>query len=233
MQEYRLDLEGMAAAVTERTRLLFVCNPNNPTGTIVTQDEVTALMERVPDHVLVVFDEAYYDFVDSPRFPDALAYVREGRRNVLVLRTLSKAYGLAGIRLGYGIAHPDTLLPLRKVKEPFAVNLLAQAAGLAALQDIPFLRRSVETNRRERQFLYAAFDRLGLPYVESHTNFVLVHIGPRAGEVVQRLLERGVIVRPCTGYGLPESVRITVGTREQNVRLTDALAEVLRGLEGG
>ena len=233
LRDYRLDLEGMARAITERTKIVFVCNPNNPTGTIVTAEEVDAFLRRVPDHVLVVFDEAYYQYVDSDRYPDTLRYVREGRENVLVMRTFSKVYGLAGVRLGYGVGHAETLAPLWQVKEPFAVNLLAEAAGVAALEDEAFVRRSVEMNRQGRQYLYRAFERLGLFYLQSHTNFVTVRIGPQAGEVAQRLLERGVIVRPCSGYDLPEFLRITVGSPEQNERLVRALEEALTGYGGG
>jgi len=227
LKDYRLDLKGMAEAITDRTKIVFVCNPNNPTGTIVTADEVEGFLAEVPERVLVVFDEAYYEFVESLEYPDTLRYVREGRRNVMVVRTFSKVYGLAGLRLGYGVAHPDVLAPLWRVKEPFAVNRLAQVAGIAALEDEEFVRRTVEVNREGRHYLYRAFDRLGLFYVESHTNFVLVRIGPEAREVAERLLRRGVIVRPCTGYDLPEFLRITVGSPDQNARLIAALEEVL------
>jgi histidinol-phosphate aminotransferase len=227
MRDYRFDLEAMASAINERTKLAFICNPNNPTGTIVTADEVEAFMERVPDHVLVVFDEAYFEFVDSDRYPDSLRYVREGRKNVLTLRTFSKSYGLAGLRLGYAIAEPEALAPLCKVKEPFTVNLLAQAGCIAALEDDEFLERSIATNRAERHFLYGEFGRLGLPYLESHANFVLVHLGAEAAEAYERMLTRGVIVRPCTGYGIPEYVRVTIGDHAQNLRLVRNLEEVL------
>lgn len=227
LKAYGLDLDAMARAVTLRTKLIFVCNPNNPTGTIVTADEVEAFMERVPDHVLVVFDEAYYELVDSDDYPDALAYVRAGRPNVLVMRTFSKVFGLAGVRLGYGIAVPETLEPLNRVKEPFAVNSLAQAAGLGALKDDAFRRRTVEMTRAERRYLYGEFESLGLEHVPSHTNFILVKIGSNAGQVQERLKRRGVIVRPCDCYDTPQFLRITVGDRAQNRRLVSALHSVL------
>jgi histidinol-phosphate aminotransferase len=228
LKNHGLDLEAMAQAITDRTKLIFVCNPNNPTGTIVTTDEVEAFMEEVPDQVLVVFDEAYYELVESDEYPDTLEYIREGRGNVLTIRTFSKVYGLAGIRLGYAIAMPEILAPMYQVKEVFAVNRLAQAAGIAALEDEAFLKKLVAANRAGLHFLYGEFDRLGLRHVESHTNFILVEIGPQATTVYQRLLEKGVIVRPCTGYDLPNFLRITVGTPAQNVRLIEALEGTLQ-----
>jgi histidinol-phosphate aminotransferase len=228
--DYGLDLEAMAHAITDRTKLVFVCNPNNPTGLIIPAAEVDAFMEKVPDHVLVIFDEAYYEFVDSDEYPDTLQFIRAGRTNVMVMRTFSKVHGLAGIRLGYGIAPPEILAPMHKVKEPFAVNLLAQAAGIAALEDRAFLERAVAANRAGLGFLYGELDRLGLHYLKSHGNFVLVEIGPHATDVHQKMLERGVIVRPCVNYDLPDFIRISVGDEAQNVRLIDALEEVLRNI---
>jgi histidinol-phosphate aminotransferase len=227
LKEYGLDLEAMARAITDRTRLVFVCNPNNPTGMILTTGEVEVLMERVPDHVLVVFDEAYYELVDSDDYPDTLRYVREGRDNVMAMRTFSKVYGLAGLRLGYAIGTPEVLAPLNRVKEPFAVNLLAQVAGIAALEDGEFLKRSVQANHEGRLFLYREFDRLGLGYLESHANFILVEIGPQAAEVQQRMLEKGVILRSCISYDLPNWLRITVGSEAQNARLIRTLEGVV------
>ncbi|MGD2147864.1 MAG: histidinol-phosphate transaminase [Anaerolineae bacterium] len=227
LQDYTLDLNGMADAITSRTKLIFVCNPNNPTGTIVLASEVAAFMEQVPDHVLVVFDEAYYEFVDHSEFPCTLDYIRQGRANVMVTRTFSKAFGIAGVRVGYSVAVPPILAPLDCVKEPFAVNLLAQAAGIAALQDLEFLCRTVELTQAGRRYLFDRFEDLGLEAIPSHTNFVLVNIGPRALEVQEALLRKGVIVRPCTAYDLPEFLRVTVGTPKENARVTRALADVL------
>ena len=225
--DYGIDLEAMATAIGPRTKLVYVCNPNNPTGTVVTAAEVDAFLARVPEDVLVVFDEAYVEFVEIPDYPDSIAFLREGRRNVLVLRTLSKSCGIAGIRVGYAIGLPEVLEPLWRVKEPFAVNRVAEAAGIAALADDAFLARTISVNREERECLYAGFDRLGLRYVRSHTNFVLVQLGPRAAEIHQRLLERGVIVRPCVQYELPEHLRITVGRPEETARLLATLEEAL------
>ena len=227
LKNFGLDLEAMAEAINERTKLIFVCNPNNPTGMIVTQSQVAAFMERVPDHVLVIFDEAYCELVNSDEYPDTLPYVREQRGNVMVMRTFSKIYGLAGVRLGYAIAVPEIIAPLNQVKEPFAVNSLAQAAGIAALEDEEFLQATVKANHEGRLYLYREFDRLGLRYLESHANFVPVEIGPQAAAVQQRLLESGVIVRPCTAYDLQDWLRITVGSEAQNARLIRTLEDVM------
>ena len=227
MKDFGLDLEAMARAITGETKLIFVCNPNNPTGKIVTTAEVDAFMAKVPDHVLVIFDEAYYELVDSDAYPQTIEYIQQSRRNVMIMRSFSKAYGIAGIRLGYAIAMPEILAPLQRVKEPFAVNLLAQAAGIAALSDKAFLQKTVAANDVGRRFLCAEFDRLGLQYLESHTNFILVEFGPEACALQQRLLRHGVIVRPCTNYDLSEHLRITVGDQCQNARLIEILDRML------
>ena len=223
-----IDLDAMADAIDERTKIVYVCNPNNPTGTIVRATEVDRFLERVPECVIVVFDEAYREMVDADDYPDALEMVRVGRPNVAVLRTFSKVYGLAGIRIGYAFAHPDLVSTLMRIKMVFNVNVAAQAAGVAALEDTEFLQRSVDANRTGRTFLCEAFERLGLEYAESHTNFVLVRIGPRAGEIQQGLLEMGVIVRPCGGYELPDFLRISVGTTDQNTRLVAELERLMK-----
>lgn len=227
LRDYRLDLDAMAEAISDKTELVFVCNPNNPTGTIVTASEVAAFMDRVPERVLIVFDEAYRELVDSEDFPDTMAYIKDGRPNVMILRTFSKVYGLAGIRLGYGIAAPEILDRLEPVKEPFAVNRLAQAAGVAALEDRAFLEQTVASNHQGRLYLYGEFDRLNLPYLKSHTNFVLVDVGQQATVIERNLLDMGVRVRPCGGYEFPTHLRVTVGTPEQNRQLIKGLEEVL------
>jgi histidinol-phosphate aminotransferase len=228
--DLRFDMAALADAITPRTRLIFVCNPNNPTGSIVTRDEVAGFMSRVPDSAIVVFDEAYYEFVDDPEFPDTMPYALEGRNNVLILRTFSKAYGIAGIRIGYAIAAPELLAPLRSCSESFPVNLLAQVAGEAALRDRAFLERTVAVNAEGRRQLSRELSRLGIPAVPSQTNFLLAKFGPDAKKVYEELLKRGVIVRPCTGYDLPEHLRITIGDRTQNERLLATLEFVLREL---
>jgi histidinol-phosphate aminotransferase len=196
----------------------------------VTADEVATFMRRVPETAIVVFDEAYYEFVDDPVYPDTMPYVLGGRKNVCILRTFSKAYGIAGIRIGYAIASPELLAPLRACSESFPVNLLAQVAGEAALRDRAFLERTVAVNAEGRCQLCAEFERLGIPTVPSQTNFILAHVGPKARQIFEELLKRGVIVRPCGGYDLPEHLRITIGDHRQNERLVAALETVLQEL---
>jgi histidinol-phosphate aminotransferase len=224
LRDQCFDLEAMAAAVTARTRIVWICNPNNPTGTIVRRDEVEEFLMAVPRSVAVVFDQAYCEFADDPDYPDALDYLKAGHDNVIVLRTFSKAHGLAGLRLGYGVAAAPVRQLLDTVKEPFNLNRLSVAAGPAALSDAAWTAHCVEENRRGREFLAREFARMGFEPVPSQANFVLVDVKQDADDLFQRLLRRGVIVRPGSGWGLTTHLRVTVGTREQNQRLLDALA---------
>lgn len=218
------DLDAMAAAITPETREIFIANPNNPTGTLVGQEEIDRFMDKVPDHVVVVFDEAYHEFLDNP--PDTLRYVREGRR-VIILRTFSKIQGLAAVRIGYGLAPKELADVLQKCRQPFNANAVAQAGALAGLLDDEHQDHTRQVNREGRDFLESSFTELGLEYVPSHANFVLVKVGD-GGKVFKDMLARGVIVRAMGGYKLPEWVRISVGTMEQNRRCL----EVLRGVLG-
>ncbi len=219
------DLDGMADAITSETRLVFIANPNNPTGTMVNQEVLDRFMDRLPDHVVAVLDEAYYEFLDDA--PDTVKYVREGR-NVCVLRTFSKAYGLAGLRIGYGLASPQVAMVLQKARQPFNANSMAQAAALAAMNDAEHVAKTMELNRAGLTFYERAFTKRRLEYVPSAANFVLVKVG--AGDAVfQAMLERGVIVRAMSGYKLPEWVRISIGTMPENERCIEVLDEVMQG----
>jgi histidinol-phosphate aminotransferase len=222
--EFIHDLDSMAAAVTERTRLVFIANPNNPTGTMVGQAEIDRFMDRVPEHVVVVFDEAYHEFPDDP--PDTLKFVREGR-NVCVLRTFSKIHGLAALRVGYGVAPEPLAAILQKARQPFNVNAIGQAGAVAALDDAGHLAATRALNRAGLGFYAEAFRRRGLEFVPSFANFLLVKVGD-GNRVFADMLKRGVIVRAMAGYKLPEWVRITVGTQTQNERCLAVLDEVLR-----
>lgn len=218
--DFRHDLDAMADAITPRTREVFIANPNNPTGTLVTQEEMDRFMERVPESVIVVFDEAYYEFLAEP--PDALKYVREGRPNVIVLRTFSKIQGLASLRVGYGLGSAELVEVLQKTRQPFNVNAIAQAGALAGLQDVEHQRRTRELTFEGRDYLQREFAAMGLEFVPSHANFVLVRVGDGKA-VFEKLLRRGIIVRDMTSYALPEWIRVSVGTMEQNRRFVEEL----------
>lgn len=222
----RHDLPAMAAAITPRTRQIFVANPNNPTGTIVSAEEIDAFMALVPERVPIVFDEAYHEFLDDP--PDTLRYVREGRDHVIILRTFSKIQGLANLRIGYGLATPAMVRLLEKTRQPFNANGIAQAGALASLGDTDHLARTKAVTDRGRAQLQGAFAAMGLPFIPSYANFVLVDVGDAAA-VFQALLVKGVIVRAMGGYKLPRHIRVSIGTEEQNRLFLDALAGALPG----
>jgi histidinol-phosphate aminotransferase len=215
------DLNAMLAAVSFRTRQIFIANPNNPTGTMVGQQEIDRFMERVPDDVLVVFDEAYYEFLDNP--PDVLKFVRDGR-NVVVMRTFSKIQGLAGLRIGYGLASKEIADVLQKTRQPFNANSIAQAGALAGIHDEEYMQKTRELTHEGREFLQSEFSSMGLDYVPSTANFVLVRVGD-GDQIFQALLRRGLIVRAMRSYKLPEWIRVSVGTMDQNRRF---IAELRR-----
>lgn len=223
---WRHDLPRMAEAIGPRTKAIFVCNPNNPTGTAVTRDQFAAFMERVPRRVLVVLDEAYAEYTDSER-AFGREWVEETDRYVIVLRTFSKIYGLATLRVGYGMARPEIVDALRRVQEPFQVNGPAQAAALAALDDEEHLETSRRTNDEGKAYFYERAQALGLEWAPTEANFVFVKTGHDSRHVAAGLLERGIIVRGGDAFGTPDWLRITIGTREENERLFGALAEVL------
>ena len=225
-RDFGNDLEAMARAVRADTKIVFLANPNNPTGTFSPWEGIARLIESVPRRVLVVIDEAYGEYL-----PDELASPtpRWLARfpNLVISRTLSKAYGLAGLRVGYGLAHPDVAELMNRVRQPFNVNQLAMVAACAALGDAAFIERSRQVNAAGLVQLERGFERLGLRYIASRANFVTVHVGPEAGRVYRELLAAGVIVRPIAGYGLPEHLRVTVGLPEHNERFLAALARAL------
>jgi histidinol-phosphate aminotransferase len=221
---FQQDLGATLDAITRKTRLIFIPNPNNPTGALISQRAIDSFMSRVSEKIIVVFDEAYFEFLDHP--PDTLQYVREGR-NVVVLRTFSKIHGLAGLRIGYAVARPDVIEVLHKTRQPFNVNSIAQAGALAALEDDAHLRETKRIVDEGRAYLQEQFFELQIPFVPAVANFVMVNVGDGCA-IFEKLLQRKIIVRPLKGYGLPEWVRITVGTMEENKRLIGALREVTR-----
>lgn len=230
MDGFRIDLNAMLAAITDKTKILYLTNPNNPTGDALPAEEVQAFLKKAPPEVLVVVDEAYIQFADPEVDPDSVGLFNGGMDNLVILRTFSKIYGLAGIRVGYGIAHPDLVNLIHSIKPPFAVSGAAEAMALAALECDDFRRRVVEDTRSSRDYYYRRLKEMNLDYVPSHTNFVLVDTGHDAKDVAERLMRKGVIVRPASGYGLPTSIRITFGTKEQNETFFRAFEDVLEEL---
>jgi histidinol-phosphate aminotransferase len=224
-KNYGHDLDAMLAALTPATRIVFVANPNNPTGTCARREALRRLVDSVPPQVLLVLDEAYIEFLEEPL--DLLPEIRNGSKpNLLLMRTFSKIYGLAGLRLGYGIGHPALIAALEKVRQPFNVNSVAQAGALAALDDTRHVEKTRKTNSRGLKLYVRTFRKLGLEFVPSQANFILVHVGD-GQRVFAEMQKRGVIVRPMGGYQLPEWVRISIGTPKENQRCLEALKTVL------
>ncbi len=226
LRDWRLDVDATGKAA-HGARAVFVCNPNNPTGSILHHSEVETLLASIPPETLAVLAEAYAEWVDDPAFPDALALLR-AHPNVVILRTFSKIYGLAGLRVGYAFASPEVAAAVNQVREPFPVDRLAQVAAEAVLDDEAYVRASFENNRRGKADLARAFDTLGLRHLPSQANFILVDLARPAANVAERLLERGVIIRPGAMWGLPTWARITIGTPDEDRRLAEALTTVLR-----
>ena len=224
-RNWHYDLPALAREINERTKIVYLANPNNPTGTIFTKQEFDAFYRHVPERVLIILDEAYFEYAkDNPRYPDSMHYRYD---NVITLRTFSKIYGLAGVRIGYGFAHEELIGNLLKVKLPFEPSTLAQAAGIGALADKEFLHRSLELNARGLQLLSSSLRDLGLNVVPSEANFVMVALTDEqhAASVTTDLLTQGVIVRPLKAFGLPQCIRISTGTDEENQRCIEALAK--------
>jgi histidinol-phosphate aminotransferase len=221
--DYQQDLEGIVAAITPKTRLIFIPNPNNPTGTLLSQQAIDEFMARITENVIVVFDEAYFEFLDDP--PDTLRFVREGR-NIVVLRTFSKIHGLAGLRIGYALAAADLVQVLHKTRQPFNVNSIGQVGALAALEDDEHLRETKRLIDEGRAYLHEQFAKMKIPFIPGTANFVMVKVGD-GHAVFDKLLKQGVIVRPLHGYNLPEWVRISVGTMEGNEKLVAAIKKAM------
>ena len=222
---YAHDLDAIVSAIDDNTRIAYLANPNNPTGTIYRNAEWQRFLARVPEHVVIVADEAYFEFVQGGDYPDSLRD-HDDRRLIITLRTFSKIFGLAGLRAGYAVARPDLIRLLDQVRQPFNLNSLAQAAVIAAMDDDAHVARTLQVNAEGLDYLQSEFRRLELPFVESHANFVLVEVGDGRA-VYEKLLRKGIIVRPMNGYGYPGHLRVSVGLPEENRRFITALEEVL------
>lgn len=227
LKNFTHNLDAVLEAITPKTKLIFICNPNNPTGTIVNAAQVQDFMERVPEDILIAFDEAYSEYAEGPGFLSGLDFVRQGR-NAIVLKTFSKIYGLAALRVGYALTTPAIAQAVERVKEPFNVNTLAQVGALAALDDQTHVRDSLQLNHQGKAYLYAELTRLGLKYIPTEANFIFFDCGMNCQTVFRGLLQQGVIVRTCDHFGFPTFIRVTVGKAEQNQRFIKSLEKVLR-----
>jgi len=225
-RDYRYDLAAMKKAVTDKTKMVFVANPDNPTGTYVTKKELDEFLDGLPERVIVYLDEAYFEFADygCGDYPDGLDYIK--RPALVVSRSFSKVYGLAGLRVGYGISNAGLISYMERVRDPFNVNILAQAGALAALDDRAFLKKTLSHVEKEKKALYTAFDKMGLKYVKSATNFVIVDVGRDCKDVFNGLLKQGVIVRDMKAWGLDTFIRVTIGTSAENKRFIAALKKL-------
>jgi len=226
LKDFTFDLEAIAEKVSSKTKMIYLCNPNNPTGTIVKRDAVEKLMDKIPENVIVVFDEAYYDYVEDEEYPNSLSYVLEGR-NVIILRTFSKIAGIAGLRVGYGIARPELIGYLSRVISPFPTNRLAQVGALASLDDSEHYEKVLKSNREGKQYLYRELNKLNIFYVPTETNFIFIDLKEDSQSFYEKCLQRGVIIRPGKTWGYPNCIRLTIGTQYENEKFVHALKEII------
>lgn len=229
LKNYQQDLAAALKAITEKTKIIFLTNPHNPTGTFLTTEELTNFVNKVPSHVLVIVDEAYAEFADDKNFAVGIDFVRK-QENLIVLRTFSKFYGLAGLRIGYGIGSKEIIAPMFKTKMPFNVNRLAQFAASAALADKEFTDQTKQNNIEGKKYLYGELDRLGLSYEKTAANFIFVDVKSSADEMFMMLMKAGIIIRPLTSFGFPQAIRVSIGTSEQNERFIAELTKALTGI---
>jgi histidinol-phosphate aminotransferase len=228
LKDFRYDLEGMKRAITHKTKIVFIANPDNPTGTYVSREEIERFLWRLPKSTIVYFDEAYFEFAkDIEDFPDTLGYLKRNR-NIILTRSFSKSYGLAGLRIGWGASSPQIIETLERVREPFNVNRLAQVAAAAALEDTRFLRQVLRVTAQGRRFLVQNLKKIGLEFIPSVTNFILVNVRQNSSLISRRLLERGIIVRDMKAWKLRGFIRVTIGTEQENERFIRTLRQVLK-----
>ncbi|MFB0565741.1 MAG: histidinol-phosphate transaminase [Candidatus Aminicenantaceae bacterium] len=225
LKEFRHDLDAISRAVGSDTKIVYLDNPMNPIGTMLTQRDVSEFMKKIPKDIIVVFDEAYYEYVTNDNFPDTLKFIQE-ERNVIVLRTFSKLYGLAGLRVGYCIAKEEFIEAIKRVSPPFSVNRFAQIGAAAALKDLEHIKKTKEINEAGKKFMYENFEKMSVPYIPSETNFITIDVKTDARKVFLELQKRNVLVRSLTMYGKPTFLRVTIGTPEQNQRFIDAFKQI-------
>jgi histidinol-phosphate aminotransferase len=225
LKDFRFDLEKIAQRINEKTKIVFLCNPNNPTGTIVDKEAVDRFIKQVPEDVIVVFDEAYYDYVEDQGYPNSLSYVLE-EKNVIVLRTFSKIAGIAGVRIGYGIAKLELIGYLNRVVNPFTTNRLAQVAALASLDDEEHRKKVLRSNQEGKKYLYRELKEIDLFYLPTEANFIFIDLKEDSEVIFEKLLRKGVIIRPGETWGCPNFIRVTIGTAYENKKFIQALGEV-------
>ncbi|NND16737.1 MAG: aminotransferase class I/II-fold pyridoxal phosphate-dependent enzyme, partial [Eudoraea sp.] len=224
-ENFDLDIPGIDAAITEKTSVIFITSPNNPTGSYIRKAQVDALLDILPDHVLLVFDEVYYQYADAEDYVRALPYVLENK-NVIAINSLSKAYGLAGLRIGYSYSTPEVANYLQKFRIPFMLNTLSMEAAIAGIQDDEFIERTVDLIHKEKYYLYKELDVLGTTYWKTQANFILMRPQMTPQEFEAKMIEEGIMVRPLVGFGAPDCVRVTIGTHEANEAFIDALKKI-------
>ena len=228
LRDFKIDLSGMLDKVTSKTKLIFLCNPNNPTGTIFTRSELDVFLTHLPSQVLIVVDEAYGEYVTAPDYPRSQEYL-QGERWIITTKTFSKFYGLAGLRLGYGTARPELIAQMERARQPFSVNLLAQMAAEAALDDEEHRAKTARTNEMGKQYLNEELTRLGLSFVPSEANFILVRCGTHTSQVIEEFMQAGIVVRGMAGYGLKEYIRVTIGLPKENKGVINVLEQWKKG----
>lgn len=226
LKNYAIDLDEVKESITGKTKVIWLCNPNNPTGTYFSSEELEKFLEEVPSRVIVVLDEAYYEFVTSDQYPDSVNFI-EKHPNIIILRTFSKVYGLASLRVGYGLAHPELIDFLNKIRLPINVNATAQVAALASLKDTDFKNACIKNNITEKEYYYKSFQELNLEYIPTETNFIMVNVEKDSVEVVNEVLKRGISLRAGAEFGMPTWLRITIGRPEENQLVIEKLKEVL------
>jgi len=226
LKDFSFDLEKIAQRINEKTKIVFLCNPNNPTGTIVDKKAVDRFTKQVPDDVVVVFDEAYYDYVEDKNYPNSLSYVLE-EKNVIVLRTFSKIAGIAGVRIGYGIAKPELIGYLNRVVNPFTTNRLAQVAALASLDDEEHHKKVLKSNQEGKKYLYRELKKIDLFYLPTEANFIFIDLKEDTEVIFEKLLRKGIIIRPGETWDCPNFIRVTIGTPYENKKFINALKEIM------
>lgn len=226
LKEYKIDLDEIKTRINKNTRVIWICNPNNPIGTFIDETSLKNFLKEVPRDIIVVLDEAYYEFVDDSSYPDSVKLLEE-YKNIIILRTFSKIYGLASLRLGYGIADPEFIGYLCKVKEPINVNMVAQVAALASLDDYKFKSKVFENNKKSKQLYYDELDKLNLEYIKTQGNFIMINAKLNGEFLVEEFLKRGIVIRNGVEFKMPNWVRISIGTYEENVKVLEVLKEII------